>query len=213
VTGDDAAAPEAALAAEDLTVRYQGTPEPAVSGVTLRVEAGAGLVVTGPEGCGKTTIVRALVGLVPPTSGNVTVLGASPADPAVRRRVGYCPERRAFPSGMRVAEAVDLVVRLRGAPVDAAAAALRAAGLPAGDRRTVRRLDLEDVRRLSLACALAGDPQALVLDDPWEFPETVEALGAARARGAAVLVATPDPGGFPALLGATLTLTEEGVPA
>lgn len=202
----------AVLVAEGMTVRYQGTPEPAVRDVSLRVPAGGGLVVTGPEGCGKTTVVRALMGLVAPLNGTLTVLGADPRDPAVRRRMGYCPERQAFPGAMRVREALDLVAALRGAGGQAGDAAARAAGLPVRDARRVGRLEIEDVRRLSLACALVGEPEALVLDDPWEFPETVEALRAARDRGAAVLVATPDPGGYPELLGAVLELDEEGVP-
>lgn len=201
-------APEGALLTDALTVRYQGTPEPAIRDVTLAVKAGEGLVVTGPEGCGKSTVVRALVGLAPITGGSVEVLGGTPVDPAIRRRVGYCPEGRPFPRTMRPTEAVELVAALRCADGAAARAALEEAGLSPGERRPVGALEIEDVRRLSLACALVGAPEVLVLDDPWEFPETVAALRAAMQRGAAVLVATPDPGGYPALLGATLTLDE-----
>lgn len=202
---------EALVRAEAMTVRYQGTPEPAVTGVSLAVGPGAGLVVTGAEGSGKTTVVRAVIGLVPHMDGSLEVLGGSPLDPAVRRRIGYCPEKRAFPGTMRVAEAVGLVACLRGVTGDGAvAAALGAAGLPGDDRRPIGRLEVEDVRRVSFACALAGDPDLLVLDDPWEFPETVEALRAARARGAGILLATPDPGGFPDVVGPVLTLPGGG---
>jgi ABC-type Mn2+/Zn2+ transport system ATPase subunit len=69
-------------------------------------------------------------------------------------------------------------------------------------------LEIEDVRRTSLACALIGEPDLLVLDDPWEFPETYAAVRRAMARGAAVLAASSDPGGLPGLLGASIHLTE-----
>jgi ABC-type protease/lipase transport system fused ATPase/permease subunit len=68
--------------------------------------------------------------------------------------------------------------------------------------------DVELLRRTSLACAVVGDPQLVVLDDPWEFEETVTAVNSIRARGGAVVAASHDPGGFPALLGRTVTLVE-----
>lgn len=203
--------PPAVIAVTDLEVRYQGGQEPALRGVTLAVPAGTGLVVTGPEGCGRTSLVRAVVGLVTPSAGAVEVLGGTPVtDPAVRRRVGYGPEKHPFPNVMRAGEAVRLVAAVRGVPVAAVPEVLDRVGFEASHDRRIDRLEVEDVRRLSLACAVIGDPEVLVLDDPWEFPETVEVLSAAAARGATILVATPDPGGFPALLGPVVTL-EAGV--
>lgn len=190
-----------------LTVRYRGTAEAAISDVSCDVPPGAGLCITGGESAGKSTLIRALVGLVPPGRGFVSVLGGSPQVPAIRHKVGYGPERMPFPRGMRVSDAVRLVGAIRGtdAGVDSA---LERVGLPPGDRRLISSLDLGEVRRVSLACAITGAPRVLVLDDPWEFPETVEVIRSARADGVAVVVGTPDPGGFPALLGATLALVD-----
>lgn len=208
---DAGARPPAAIAVTDLEVRYQGGPEPALRGVTLSVPAGSGLVVTGPEGCGRTSLVRAVVGLVTPAGGEVAVLGGTPVlDPAIRRRVGYGPEGHPFPNVMRAAEAVRLVAAVRGVPGAPVHEVLERVGFEAPPDRRIDRLEVEDVRRLSLACAVIGDPEVLVLDDPWEFPETVDVLSAAAARGATILLATPDPGGFPALLGPVVTL-EAGV--
>ncbi len=206
-----AAPPHDGILVTDLTVRYQGTSEAAITGISCDVPPGTGLCVTGTEGAGKSTLIRALVGLVSPGRGSVSILGGSPQLPVVRHRVGYGPERMPFPRGMRVIDAVRLVAAIRGADEDPNRALSRA-GLPDGDRRLISSLELGEVRRVSLACAITGGPRVLVLDDPWEYAETVEVIRTALADGVAVVVGTPDPGGFPALLGTTLTLVD-GVPA
>jgi ABC-2 type transport system ATP-binding protein len=209
---DSAAAPDHdGVVVTDLTVRYQGTPEPAITGVACDVPPGTGLCVTGTEGAGKSTLVRALVGLVTPARGSVCIGGASPQSPDVRRQIGYGPERMPFPRGMRVIDAVRLVAAIRGTD-DSPDAALERVGLPTGDRRVITTLELGEVRRISLACAIVGNPRVLILDDPWEFAETVEVVRAALAAQASVIVATPDAGGFPKLLGRTLVLAD-GAPA
>lgn len=195
----------------ELTVRYQGTAEPAIIGISCAVGPGKGLCVTGPEGSGKSTLIRALVGLVPPTRGTVSVLGGAPQLPAVRTQIGYSPDRLPFPRGMRVLDAIRLVGAIRGT-ADAPSAALEQVGLPPDDRRVISTLELGEVRRVSLACAITGSPRALLLDDPWEYPETVDVIRRALSDGVVVVVGTLDPGGFPDLLGATLTLAE-GRPA
>jgi len=195
-----------ALAVRELEVVYQRGGEPAVTGVTVTVSAGHGLLLSGGEGAGKTTLLRAVLGLTP-FAGEVTVLGGRPGDPATATRVGYAPQGRAFMEGHTPRGVVRLVAAIRAGRgvADVAEDALERAGLP-GSRRGVRVLDVEERRRVALACAITGAPDLLVLDDPWEFPETVLEIRAALARGAAVLAATHLPGGFPAVLGATLDL-------
>jgi len=134
----------AGIVATDLTVRYQGTPEPAIRDVSCEIAPGAGLCVTGGEGAGKSTLIRALVGLVPPVRGSVTVLGGSPRLPEVRRQVGYAPDRLPFPRGMRVCEALRLIAAIRR--TDASTGdALERVGLPPDDRRVIAGLDLGDL--------------------------------------------------------------------
>lgn len=199
-----------AVAARDLEVVYQRGGEAAVRDVTFTLAPGAGLLVTGAEGSGKTSLLRAVLGLVV-AGGDVTVLGGEPGDEDITRRVGYGPQGRTFAEGHPPGALVRLVTRLRGVGESAAEGALERAGIPTGRRRS-RTLDIEELRRVALACAVVGDPDLVVLDDPWEFPETVTEITRARERGAAVLVATHDPGGLPALLGRTLTLAD-GAPA
>jgi ABC-type multidrug transport system ATPase subunit len=195
------------VAAEDLEVRYQGGPQPAVTGVTVALGPGEGLLVAGAEASGKTSLLRGLLGLTP-AGGSVRVLGAAPGDPAALRRVGYGPQGRDFPGLLTAGELLGALARLRGAPAGAVADALGRAGLPDGRRLRGAALGPEGARRLSLAAAVLGDPDLLVLDDPWEFPETLDAIAAARARGAAVIATTREPASLADALGRTLTLVD-----
>jgi len=70
------------------------------------------------------------------------------------------------------------------------------------------RLDAEGFRRLSLALAIAGDPDVVVLDDPWALTETLAEIRRARARGATVVAASRRPAGLGPALGGRVTLRE-----
>ncbi len=172
----------------------------------MTLGAGDGLLLTGDHGAGKTSVLRAVLGLVI-ASGEVLVFGQPPGAPGFARRVGYCPQGRTFPERHTPSEIVGLITALRtGRPApDLADAALERCGITP-NRRDARTLDVEEVRRVALACAIAADPDLIVLDDPWEFSETHAEIERARARGAAVLVATDEPGSFAVRLGRTLTL-------
>ncbi len=197
------------VAADDMEVRYHGGPEPAVRGVSLRLGPGEGLLVSGAPGAGKTSLLRGLLGMVQ-HRGRAALFGHPVADPRARGRYGYGPQGEGFASGLRVAEAVREVIALRRdhpAP-GAVADALARAGLAyVADWRTAR-LDAEGHRRLSLALAIAGDPELVVLDDPWVLADTLREIAAARGRGAAVLVAAVRPGGLAPSLGRRMTLAE-----
>jgi ABC-type multidrug transport system ATPase subunit len=200
--------PIPALRVRDLEVVYQRGGEPAAQGVSFELGAGEGLLITGDHGAGKTSVLRALLGLVRAT-GVIELLGGRPGDIAVQRSVGYAPEGRTFTERHSPLEIVGVVsaIRVGRRSGDVVDDALERAGVPP-DRRNARGLDVEEIRRTAMACAIAADPVVLVLDDPWEFAETEREIARARARGATVVVATHDPGGFPALLDRTLTLVD-----
>lgn len=200
----DQAAPEAALHLEEVTVRHSVGGEAAVSEVSLTLAPGEGLVVSGAAGSGKSSLLAAIAGLVP-FDGEILVHGAAAGTNAARARIGFGPAGWPYAERMRSGEVLRLVAELRGDPAPEALAAR--VGLARLDGWATE-LEVEDARRLSLACAIAGDPDVLILDDPWEFPQTLDEIAAARARGAAVLVASPDPGGLTALLGRELALPE-----
>lgn len=194
-----------AISARQLEVRYARGAQAALAGVDLALPRGGGLLVTGPPGSGKTSLLRAILGLVP-ADGDLSVLGGAPGDPAVARRIGYAPQGRPVEPRLSAREIALLVARARGAAPGEADAALEAVGLADASRRS-GRLDPEELRRLTLACARLGAPDLLVLDDPWEMPETVETIAEARGRGAAVLVACEEPGALAGLADGTLALS------
>ena len=200
-----------ALVVRDLEVVYQRGGEPACRDVTVTLDAGHSLLVNGGHGAGKTSVIRALLGLVI-ARGEVTVFGHPPGPTGLARRIGYGPQGKTFLERHTPSQVVGLVSALRTGRNAArdAAEALDRSGL-AQSRRDVSTLDVEEVRRVALACAIAADPDLIVLDDPWEFSETYAEIERARARGAAILVATDEPGGFAARLDRTITLVE-GVP-
>jgi ABC-type multidrug transport system ATPase subunit len=191
-------------------VRYARGGEPAVAEVDLDLAPGEVLLVTGGAGSGKSSVLHAIVGLAPVT-GELTVLGAPPGDPSALRRVGFAPQGRPVEPRLTVRETAELVARIKGASPEEAVEALAALALP--DARTpAGRLDPEAMRRLTLALARIGDPDLVVLDDPWEMPETLGEIARATARGAAVVVASAEPGSLGRLASRTLRLGD-GRPA
>lgn len=199
------------LAVRGLEVVYQRGGEPAASAVAFALDTGAGLLLTGEHGAGKTSVLRAILGLVVAT-GDVALFGSPRGTAEVMGRVGYGPQGRMFLERHTPREIVGLVTALRtGRPdPDVADEAIERAEIPS-QKRDARTLDVEEIRRVALACAISADPELIVLDDPWEFPETFAEIERARARGAAVLVATDEPGRFGTLLGRIITLVD-GVP-
>jgi ABC-2 type transport system ATP-binding protein len=137
----------------------------ALHDVTLELRAGEVLAVLGPNGAGKTTALSLLLGLRRPETGKATLLGRDPRDPAARRHVGATPQETAFPPTLRVREILELarVHFAKPAPLPellerfglATVAARQAGGLSGGEKR-----------RLAVALAFAGKPQAVFLDEP-----------------------------------------------
>ena len=155
---------------EALTKRYG--EKVAVSDLTLRVEAGEVMGFLGPNGSGKTTTIRLLMGLLRPTSGRAEILGRDcHADAvALKRDVGYLPDEPFLYPYLTGLEVLELVAGLHGY---ATAEARRRAGAAA------ERLGLGDAagaytvtyslgmkKRLALAMALLHEPRVLILDEP-----------------------------------------------
>lgn len=138
----------------------------AVDGVTFTARAGEVTGLLGPSGCGKTTLMRSVVGVQRLTSGTVTVLGKPGGHPSLRHRVGYVTQAPSVYADLTVEENVRFFARVLGAdPVESQ----RVVGLVDLDSHSDARVDElsgGQQSRVSLAVALLGEPEVLVLDEP-----------------------------------------------
>ncbi|BCB74634.1 ABC transporter ATP-binding protein [Phytohabitans flavus] len=159
------------ISASSLTVRYGRRI--AVDGLDLTFGAGVhGLL--GPNGAGKTTLMRVLATASPATGGSLRILGRPSGDRhhlrAVRRRLGYLPQRFGYYARFTVREFVEYVAWLKEMP---------AADIPGAAQRVIERVQLGDraghrmrtlsggmVQRVGVAQALVNDPEVLLLDEP-----------------------------------------------
>ena len=134
-------------------------------GITLDVGAGVtGLL--GPSGCGKTTLMRCLVGAQRVRAGTVTVLGEAAGAPVLRDRVGYVTQAASVYDDLTVAENLAFFARVLGVSRTAADEAIEAVDLAGHRDQAVGRLSGGQRSRVSLAVALLGTPDLLVLDEP-----------------------------------------------
>lgn len=138
----------------------------AVSNLDLRVPAGEVFGFLGPNGSGKTTTMRMLVGLVRPTAGTVRVLGAPPGVPHALARIGALIETPAFYPHLSGLENLVLAARYAGVPASAAPRVLSEVDLSQRADSPFRTYSLGMKQRLGVAAALIKDPELLILDEP-----------------------------------------------
>ncbi len=142
----------------------------AVNGVDLRIRRGQVFGLLGPNGSGKSTTVKMLLGLLYPTLGSLTVLGESPRNVEVKRRIGYLPEETYLYRYLSAAETLDFFGALFG--LTAAERQRRThqllamVGLETARNRPVGEFSKGMARRIGLAQALINDPDLVILDEP-----------------------------------------------
>jgi ABC-2 type transport system ATP-binding protein len=177
-------------------------PVKALQGVSLKVAAGETFGLLGLNGAGKSTLSKILMGLLRVDAGTVKVAGSDPAlDPlAVRAKLGYLAEESVLYDELTAREHLELVANLRGVPKDVALA------------RSERLLDFLELaqakdratggysrgmrRKTAIACALVGDPEALLLDEPTDGLDPdgarrfAEILAELKRRGRAIVIAS-----------------------
>jgi len=134
--------------------------------ISLSVASGKVTGLLGPSGSGKTTLMRAIVGVQIVESGTITVLGEPAGTPLLRWKVGYMTQNPAVYGDLTVRENLRFFARILDAEPENVEDVLETVGLtPFGDR-VVNRLSGGQRARVSLATALIGSPQLLVLDEP-----------------------------------------------
>jgi len=173
----------------------------AVDGLDLRVPAGGSVALVGRNGAGKSTTLRVLGGVLPPSSGTVSVGGIDAAREPRRARevVGYCPDVGGLIPRATPWEHLQLAARLRDLPTgweDRARDLLDRFDLAGASDRVTSGFSHGMGRRLSVLLAAFHEPAVLLLDEPFDGVDplgveaTLEEVRRARMRGAAVLVST-----------------------
>ncbi len=156
----------AVIEVEGLSKRF-GKKVLAVDGVSFAVDAGSITGFLGPNGAGKTTTMRMIVDLVRPTSGSVRILGGRYRDLArPTTRVGALLGASGFHPGRSGRNALRTVAMAAGIADDRVDAALEMVELTGAAKRAVKGYSTGMKQRLALACALLGDPEVLLLDEP-----------------------------------------------
>jgi ABC-2 type transport system ATP-binding protein len=177
---------------------------PAVNGIDLDVAQGETFGLIGPDGAGKTTAIRVMLGLLTRTAGQSSVLGYDSMRHtyAIRERVGYIAQQFALPADMTVMQNMRFFARIQG--VSRAEQGRRMpqllefAGLNPFTNRLAGQLSGGMKKKLALACSLVHEPQLLMLDeptlgvDPVSRREFWNLLGNLRAeKGVTIFVCTP----------------------
>ncbi|GIJ21445.1 ABC transporter ATP-binding protein [Micromonospora lutea] len=153
-----------AIAVRGLVVNRGGRR--VLHGIDATVPRGSVTGLLGPSGSGKTTLMRAVVGVQVIAAGTVTVLGASAGSPLLRHRVGYLTQAPSVYADLTVRENARYFAALHGRAHAEADRAVADVGLASAAGQLVGTLSGGQRSRASLACALVGEPELIVLDEP-----------------------------------------------
>lgn len=164
---------DAAVTCRDVTFAYQGNP--VLRGVSFEVKRGSFVGLIGPNGCGKSTVIRVVLGLLQPSSGEVKVFGRDPRVAVRSGEVGYVPQRETFHRQFPLS-VYDVVLMGRAGRIglgrrpcrhdrEQALAALDRFGLTSFRHRAFGGLSGGEQRLVLLARALAQEPRLLLMDE------------------------------------------------
>ncbi|EOE6860127.1 ATP-binding cassette domain-containing protein [Cronobacter dublinensis] len=166
------AAANDSIVLDGLIKRFAGLAKPAVAPLSVTVQAGSVTGLVGPDGAGKTTLMRILAGLMRPDEGRVRVLGLDPItqENALHAVLGYMPQKFGLYEDLTVQENLNLYADLRSvtgpARQETFARLLEFTALGPFTGRLAGKLSGGMKQKLGLACTLVGQPKVLLLDEP-----------------------------------------------
>ncbi|NHB95335.1 ATP-binding cassette domain-containing protein [Photorhabdus stackebrandtii] len=157
---------------EKVEKTFPGLNNPAVSSLTAEIYGGSVTGLVGPDGAGKTTLIRMLAGLLKPDSGSIEIMGLDPIKHGVQVRfeLGYMPQKFGLYEDLTVLENLNLYADLRGVLGDERKKTyeqlLTFTDLTHFTGRLAGKLSGGMKQKLGLACTLLGKPKVLLLDEP-----------------------------------------------
>lgn len=171
-----------------------------LQGIGFTVMPGEIYGLVGPDGAGKSTLIRIAVGALKPAQGTVRVLGHAPTDPALREQIAYMPQGFALYLDLSVQENLQFFADLHGLSQVVSRRRIREllvrTGLDGFEERRAGHLSGGMMQKLALACALVSEPQVMFLDEPTTGVDPLSRrsfwrlLDGVRAEGVAILYAT-----------------------
>jgi ABC-2 type transport system ATP-binding protein len=183
---------------KDFRVGLRGLKLRAVDNLSLEIPRGQVFGLLGPNGCGKSTTLKIVLGLVPATTGTIRILGSPSATAEARQRTGFLPEAPYFHKFLTGRELVQYCARLSGVPADKVAdaveASLELAAMTEAASRPIGTYSKGMLQRIGLAQAIVHDPELVILDEPTAGVDPVgsAAIGrmihAMRAKGKTIVL-------------------------
>ena len=165
---------DAVISIKELVKIYKGgfgsQPVKALRGISFDIFRGEVFGLLGPNGSGKTTTIKILLGLIFPTSGKCSIFGYPPSNVEMKKRIGFLPEESYLYRFLNAYETLDFYGSLSGMPKklrrNRAEELIELVGLKDAAKRPLKGFSKGMSRRIGLAAALISDPELIILDEP-----------------------------------------------
>ena len=151
--------------------KFTKTKRIAVENISLEIEKGQIYGLIGPNGSGKTTTIKAILGFLRPSSGKIEILGKSPLDSTKNNKIGFLPEESYYHDFLTIKEQLEFYGALYGFPTKKSLAikideVIEITGIKEDTNTFISELSRGNLQRLGIAQSIMNDPELLIYDEP-----------------------------------------------